>query len=79
MSQLLSALKEAHKARIIHRDVKPENIMVERPNEKDFSIKLADWGSSRKINTVNNLNLTVEVIPIAYRPPELFFESKRYS
>ncbi len=42
--QLLGALGEAHEAGIVHRDVKPANVMLLRPrNDADFA-KLVDFG-----------------------------------
>jgi len=42
--QLLGALGEAHEAGIVHRDVKPANVMLLRPrNDTDFA-KLVDFG-----------------------------------
>lgn len=43
--QLLSALKYIHDQNILHRDVKPSNILV-ASNPDDFSVKLCDFGLS---------------------------------
>lgn len=81
MRQILSALRASHTARFMHRDVKPENIMVEtsEKNPEEFVLKLVDWGSSRKMDIYSNQNFTVEVVPLGYRPPELLFGLKKYS
>ena len=47
LSQVLSALEEAHAQRVIHRDLKPSNIMlIQRRDEKDF-VKVCDFGIAK--------------------------------
>jgi serine/threonine protein kinase len=47
MSQVLSALDEAHIQGVIHRDLKPSNIMlIERRGEADF-VKVCDFGIAK--------------------------------
>ena len=49
-STLIKTVKILHENNIIHGDIKPENILI----GNDFSLKLIDFGFSRKINKNNN-------------------------
>jgi len=52
MSQVMSALDEAHAMGVIHRDLKPSNIMLieRRRGEKDF-VKVCDFGIAKATTT----------------------------
>jgi len=50
-TQIAKALQHAHSRGIIHRDIKPQNIMV----LKDGSVKVADFGIARLLTTQNTL------------------------
>lgn len=48
MKQLLSAVAEAHKHNIIHRDIKPQNVLV----KDDGTVKITDFGIALAHNAV---------------------------
>lgn len=50
-TQIVKALSHAHSRGIIHRDIKPHNIMI----LKDGSVKVADFGIARLLSTQNTL------------------------
>lgn len=43
LNQILDAIKHCHSAGVVHRDVKPENILL----DQDFNIKLTDFGFAK--------------------------------
>lgn len=47
--QTLSAICYAHKNKVVHRDLRPENIMFDEKG-KNYIIKLIDWGGARYFN-----------------------------
>lgn len=48
--QLLSALSEAHDIDVVHRDLKPDNIIVRKNSEGEDFAKLLDFGLAKPLN-----------------------------
>jgi len=73
--QILCALKAVHSAGVIHRDLKPQNILI----NADLEVKLCDFGTGR--SDVNELALThlKEVATPYYRAPEGILNQQNYS
>jgi len=74
MKQFLNGLAEIHKYNVIHRDLKPQHLLL----SKKGVLKIADFGFSRFIASPNR-KMTVGVISNWYRPPEIFFGTQYYS
>jgi mitogen-activated protein kinase 15 len=80
MYQLLKAIKYMHSAAVLHRDMKPSNLLL---NSECF-LKVADFGLARSIAALENDS---EVSPILtdyvatrwYRAPEILLGSTKYT
>jgi serine/threonine protein kinase, bacterial len=72
VTAVASALDYAHKQGLLHRDVKPANIMLSQLDEDDEQrILLADFGIARDVDDISGLTATnMTVGTVAYSAPE---------
>ena len=67
MDPVLQALASAHRAGIIHRDVKPENVIL----REDGTVKVADFGLARAVTTQTTTAQSGMLLgTVAYLSPE---------
>lgn len=66
MIPVLAALGAAHQAGMVHRDVKPENVLL----TDDGRVKVVDFGLARAIEATNQTRTGVMIGTIAYMAPE---------
>ncbi|WP_203338155.1 Stk1 family PASTA domain-containing Ser/Thr kinase [Nocardioides limicola] len=69
LEPVLSALAAAHRAGVVHRDVKPENVLI----ADDGRVKVADFGLARAVSTDTRHTATGGVLigTVSYLAPEL--------
>jgi serine/threonine protein kinase len=72
--QLLAGVHYMHKNKVIHRDLKSSNLLINKRGE----LKIADWGLARSWNSEMK-RLTNKVITLWYRPPELLLGCLEYT
>ncbi|KAK7205173.1 negative regulator of the PHO system [Myxozyma melibiosi] len=74
MYQLLRGIAFCHENRVLHRDLKPQNLLINNKGQ----LKLADFGLARAfgipVNTFSN-----EVVTLWYRAPDVLLGSRTYS
>ncbi|XP_068202796.1 cyclin-dependent kinase 4-like [Palaemon carinicauda] len=69
MHQILCGVDFLHSNRVIHRDLKPQNILVDRAGR----VKIADFGLARIYDF--NMRLTTQVVTLWYRAPEILLSN----
>ncbi len=66
MTQLTDGISHAHESYIIHRDIKPQNIMI----EDDGRIKITDFGIAMALNATQLTQTNSVMGSVHYLPPE---------
>ncbi|XP_022853400.1 cell division control protein 2 homolog [Olea europaea var. sylvestris] len=75
LHQILRGVVYCHSHRILHRDLKPQNLLINRSTN---TVKLADFGLARAFN-IPVWTVTPKTMTPWYRAPELLLGSQQYS
>ncbi|XP_002741665.1 mitogen-activated protein kinase 15-like [Saccoglossus kowalevskii] len=81
MYQILKAIKYIHSGNVIHRDMKPSNILL----DAECFVKVADFGLARSLHQLDDMDtsanpeMTDYVATRWYRSPEILLASKKYT
>jgi len=74
MLQLLRGVAYLHSRRVLHRDLKPQNLLINKRAE----LKIADFGLARTYG-VPVRSYSSEVVTLWYRAPDVLLGSKQYT
>ncbi|KAI8620163.1 protein serine/threonine kinase [Chytriomyces sp. MP71] len=74
MYQLLKGIAFCHEHRVLHRDLKPQNLLI----NKKLELKLADFGLARAFG-IPVRSYSHEVVTLWYRAPDVLMGSRQYS
>ncbi|KAI9221510.1 protein serine/threonine kinase [Blastocladiella britannica] len=74
MYQLLKGIAFCHEHRVLHRDLKPQNLLINKKGE----LKLADFGLARAFG-IPVRSYSNEVVTLWYRAPDVLMGSRQYS
>lgn len=72
--QLCRGIAYCHQRRVLHRDLKPQNLLINRKGD----LKLADFGLARGFG-IPMKSYSHEVVTLWYRAPDVLLGSKKYS
>jgi serine/threonine protein kinase len=79
LKQMLLGTHACHVHRVLHRDIKPQNILINHDKDPARTrIKLADFGLAKTFGLPLRA-YTHEVVTLWYRPPEILFGGEIYS
>lgn len=74
MYQILQGLSFCHTMRVLHRDLKPQNLLI----SKEGRVKIADFGLARTFSQPFK-KYTKDTVTLWYRAPEILLGTEKYA
>ena len=78
LKQLNNAFKKMEENKIIHRDLKLENILIKYEDDNKYIVKLADYGGSKRLDSLSKNYCYSNFGTFIYMAPEIL-KGKRYN
>ena len=78
MNQINNTFKIMKENNIIHRDLKLDNILIKYNDKEhqDYTIKITDYGSSKRLNSLSKICYSKNVRSAVYMAPEILNEKE---
>ena len=77
LNQLNNSFKIMNEYKIVHRDLKLENILVKKDSRNNIIFKISDYGLSKQLLTISQ-NIMSKVGTLKYKAPEII-NNEKYS
>ena len=79
MIQTMKGISFLHGENIVHRDIKPGNILIQKKNNGDPVVKLDDFGLSKFLDPMDETSrMSSNVGTLQFQAPEFWDDQKRY-
>ncbi|KAI8554611.1 hypothetical protein RHMOL_Rhmol05G0111200 [Rhododendron molle] len=76
MKQILLGISYCHENKVLHRDLKPKNLLIDPEND---TVKICDFGLVKSFVCPSSSAFTAQVATLRYRAPKVLMGSTKYT